>query len=485
MIKQKAIEKIWEALQRAGKQSHQQPALSSRPHIFHSSHLTVDTTYQHVSDEDLNLLFQLAEARSLHNKIEDLFLGQPVNTSQNKPALHTSLRETPSANIKVNGLNIATQVEAAKQQIKQVAEDVRNGRWLGRSGHTIKHIVNIGIGGSDLGVKFCLSALSSFASTKLSYHFVSDINPNSFEKSVHTLSPESTLFIVASKSFTTQETLINWKKAVEWMGGPEKAQNHFIAVTANTHLAKRLGFSHVLPIWDWIGGRFSFFSAINLLSAIALGYENFEKLLKGARTMDKHFRETPFEANLPVLLALLGVWNINFLAKNSHLLLVYANELKLLVPFIQQLDMESCGKSCDRAGNPIQYQTGPVVWGGLGNHAQHSFYQHLCQGTHSLAADFITVASHQDEPINQMAESKIRTLSKGMKVPNNPNSSIRGQLPINHIQLNAITPEAIGELVALYEHKTYVQSVLWNINAFDQPGVESAKSNLAQASVDE
>ncbi len=251
--------------------------------------------------------------------------------------------------------------------------------------------------------------------------------------------------------------------------------SHFIAITAHKQKAQALGFNKVLPIWEWIGGRYSCCSAINLITCVALGYEAFSELLDGAHSMDVHFGSAAFHENMPVMLALLGIWNINFLHISTLLLLVYANEFDLLVPYLQQLDMESNGKSIDNQGCTVDYTTGPIVWGGIGNQAQHSYYQLLCQSSHKVAADFISINDYDDELINVFCRAKIAVLSKGVREENNPYGVIKGDMPINHICMDKCSPYNLGALIALYEHKIYVQSVIWNINAFDQPGVESAK----------
>lgn len=331
------------------------------------------------------------------------------------------------------------------------------------------------MGGSDLGPRFSIHALANLAAKHLRYHFVSDVDPYALDNVIQHLKPETTLFIVSSKSFTTKETLYNAKKALAWVNHPTQIDKHFIAVTANVTKAKESGFGHVLPIWEWVGGRYSLCSAISLITAIAIGYDQFSQILAGAHSMDKHFRDTAFSANLPVLLGLTGIWNNNFLHIHNLLILVYTQQLDYFVPYIQQLDMESNGKSIDKHGRAVNHATGPIVWGGLGNQAQHSYYQLLCQGTHQVAADFVTVKSFNSELINAMSEAKRQILAHGVHEPENPNGYIPGNKPVNHIQLADCSPFTLGQLIALYEHKIYTQSVIWNINAFDQPGVESAK----------
>jgi glucose-6-phosphate isomerase len=440
--------------------------------------LTIDFSRQLMTPECLAALSKLADACKLKSKINDLLSGAMVNTSEKRPALHTALRAPSSDAIYVDGQNVMPEVTEARCEIERISSLVRDSKWLGYSGMPVTDIVNIGIGGSDLGPRFCIQALRDQVSTHLNYHFVSDVDPLGFEHTVRCLNPETTLFIISSKSFTTTETLYNAKKALAWIGHHDNAKQHFIAVTANPSKAGALGFDTIIPIWDWVGGRYSFCSAINLISAIALGYDAFESMLSGARQMDKHFQTQNFSSNLPVLLALLGVWNINFLSIHNHLMLAYAAQLEQLVPYVQQLDMESNGKSIDQQGKAVNHATGPIVWGGLGNQAQHSYYQLLCQGTHKVAADIITLKAYDEQIINNMASAKVRVLSNGVNAQENPAHFIPGHMPINQIELKDCTPFTIGALVAMYEHKIFTQSVIWGINPFDQPGIESAKQQF-------
>ena len=377
--------------------------------------------------------------------------------------------------ILVNNEDIIPDILDVRQKMRTISNQIRSGEWLGYSGKPITSIVNIGIGGSDFGPRFCLNALTDFTLDSLDYHFISDVDPKAFEHTVKKLNPETTLFIIASKSFTTYETLVNGKKALAWLGSSKYLDQHFIAVTANTIKANEFGVSNVLKIWDWVGGRYSICSAINLITCIAIGYDSYLELLAGANDMDEHFCESELHENMPVLLALLGVWNINLLHIPSLLLLVYARQLEFFVPYIQQLDMESNGKSIDNEGRAVNYGTGPIVWGGIGNQVQHSYYQLLCQSSHKIAADFISINSVNNEIINSICNAKINILSQGVLSLEQPNGFIPGGMPINHIKIGSCTPFNLGALIALYEHKIYVQSILWNINAFDQPGVESAK----------
>lgn len=438
-------------------------------------HITLDYSHQCMTHDTLNLLNQLAQASHLKEKISALMRGDKINLSERRPALHTALRASSDDSIWVNDVDIMHDVVTARSQMQYISGLIRDKKWQGFTGKPITHIINIGIGGSDLGPRFCLKAFADLISQDLHFGFISDVDPTSFNQAVKNLPKETTLFIIASKSFTTQETTHNAHKALAWLGNKNYLTTNCIAVTANIAKAHEFGIKTVLPIWDWVGGRYSLCSAINLITAIAIGYDAFDELLSGARAMDQHFHNTDFASNLPVLLALIGIWNNNFLHRHNLLILTYAQQLEYWVAYVQQLDMESNGKCMDNQGNRVPYATGPVVWGGLGNQAQHSYYQLLCQGTHQMAADFITLDEHSDELINEMCSSKIAVLTTGVNNPNNPNGDIHGNLFLNHLQLTDASPFTIGALVALYEHKVFVQSVIWDINPFDQPGIDSAK----------
>ncbi|QDP72356.1 glucose-6-phosphate isomerase [Legionella israelensis] len=447
--------------------------------IMSSCNITLNYNLQRVTEGILEDLFRLAEESFLHQKIQDLIQGKKINRSENRPALHTALRALKNTVLTIDGKDVIAEVIATREKMRFISEKIRNKEWYGFSGKVIKDIVNIGMGGSDLGPRFCIKALSEFSSADLEYHFISDADPNGFENTIKKLNPESTLFIISSKSFTTQETLYNAKKATAWIGNPKYFDRHFIAVTAKPDKAHQFGIENILPIWEWVGGRYSLCSAINLITAIAIGFEHFNELLAGARSMDEHFCNSEFTYNMPVLLALLGIWNINFLHINNLLILNYAQQLEFLVPYIQQLDMESNGKSINNKGVTINHSTGPIIWGGLGNQAQHSYYQSLCQGTHKVAADFISLKSFEGELINDLCRANKLVLAKGIGNPNNPNGYIPGNIPINHLILDDCTPFTIGALIAAYEHKVFVQSVIWDINPFDQPGVEAAKESFS------
>ncbi len=444
-------------------------------YVVSNEHITLDFNGQLINNSIFQTLLELAHESNLSEQINALLNGHPINNTENRPALHTALRAPAHEIIQVNERNVVTDVVAVRQKMKEISNKIRNGEWLGYTGKPITDIVNLGIGGSMLGPFFCVDALGDYATNQLKYHFVSEIDPNSFSRLSAKLNPETTLFIISSKSFTTPETLDNMQKAFAWVNQKEHLDKHFIAVTANVEKAKEYGFNHILPIWDWVGGRYSSCSSINLITCIAIGFEQFSALLDGANQMDQHFRNTEFSQNLPVLLALLGIWNINFLNKSNLLVLTYSEDLEYFVPYLQQLDMESNGKSINKEGRRIDYHTGPIIWGGPGNQAQHSYYQLLCQGTHRIAADLISVKTFDSEAINKMCLGHRKVLIDGVANEDNPHSYIPGEISLNHLSLADLTPKTLGALISLYEHKVFVQGIIWNINSFDQPGVESAK----------
>lgn len=439
-----------------------------------ASGIILDFTKQQVTEKVFNSLVQLAHNCHLKDKIQQLLNGGNVNQSEMRPALHTALRASHLQEIWVNNKNIMHEVANTREQIGLIAQQVREKKWLGFSGESITDVINIGIGGSDLGARFCLQAFSDFLHPELHFHFISDADPHVFRKTVANLRPQTTLFIISSKSFTTEETLYNARKAKAWIG-EDRLQQHFIAVTAEVEKAASFGMKTIVPIWNWVGGRYSLCSGVNLITAIAIGCEAFSQLLAGANSMDLHYQNAEFHQNLPVLLGLLGVWNNNFLNIPHLLMLTYSQYLDAFVPYIQQLEMESNGKSIDNHNQKINYATCPIIWGGPGNQAQHSYYQLLCQGTHKISVDLISINLFDEEMLNQMCFNKIRVLSEGVHHNENLSNCIHGKIPLNHIRIKDYSPFTIGALVALYEHKVYTQSVIWNINPFDQPGVESAK----------
>lgn len=470
----------WKNLEKHALSSHfSLPLLTKTPRLNYQAFMepiSLDYRNQRIDDTALYLLLELSQERLLQEKIDALISGNIVNYSEQRPALHTALRALSDKPILVNGQDVMPDILQAQEQMRLISNQIRAGEWLGCTGKVITDIINIGIGGSDLGPKFCLYALSDLTAEHLQYHFISDCDPQAFNRATHRLNPETTLFIISSKSFTTPETLYNAKKALLWLPTAHKGR-HFIAITAHPKRASHYGIRHIIPIWDWVGGRYSVCSAINLITCIAIGFERFLELLIGAQAVDKHFHQTPFAQNIPVLLALLGIWNNNFLHAHNLLVLIYSQLLERFLPYIQQLDMESNGKSIDNLGKNVSYATGPIVWGGPGSQAQHSYYQLLCQGTHKVAIDFITLDGMEQELLYKFAVEKQKMLAYGIGNTAQLHHFIPGNISSNHLQLKHISPTSIGALCALYEHKIFTQGVIWDINPFDQPGVESTKSS--------
>ncbi|WP_420870415.1 glucose-6-phosphate isomerase [Legionella feeleii] len=457
------------------------PGVHTQDFMTKTCGIQLDYSYQRITTETLSFLFDLAKERELCTKIKGLFQGEKVNISENRPALHSALRAPAGTPIFVDGQDVMPEILKARQTIQHVAEKIRSKQWLGFSGEPIKDIVNIGIGGSDLGPRFCVNALREYISPSLGLHFISDADPSNFQYALGHLKPETTLFIISSKSFSTQETLYNAKKAIEWLGDKQYVANHVIAVTANQEKAAQYGIKTIIPVWEWVGGRYSLCSAINLITAIGIGFEMFSELLAGAHEMDNHFQYSNISTNLPILLALLGIWNNNFLHINNLLFWVYSKNLELFVPYLQQLDMESNGKSVDIYGRTVNYKTGPIVWGGLGNQAQHSYYQLLSQGTHKVTADFISLKPNNGQLINELCNLKINLLAKGETGFDSASDFTPGNITMNHLHLDSCSPYTIGALVALYEHKIFAQGVIWGINPFDQPGVAKTKRKVNHA----
>ncbi|MDP3268684.1 MAG: glucose-6-phosphate isomerase [Legionella sp.] len=458
---------IWRELQKQALKKFSNQILDSKS-IISSGDISLDFSTQHLDAKIIDLLYELAHECHLESAIKAIYSGEKVNTSESKSAMHTALRAPQKRKIFIDGFNIIPDIISTQNRMQEISTQIRAGEWFGYSNKPITDIVNIGIGGSQLGAVFCIHAFAELTAKNLMYHFISDIDSYAFDRTISKLSPETTLFIISSKSFNTKETIINAKKALNWIK-TDKIDHHFIAVTANPEKAYALGIHHVLPIWDWVGGRYSLCSAINLITCIAIGFELFSELLAGAHAMDEHYRTTSFRQNVPVLLALLGIWNNNFLNLNQLLILTYGYRLDYFSNYIQQLDMESNGKSIDKFGQPVNYATAPIVWGGSGNQAQHSYYQLLSQGTHNIAAEYISIDSYSGSPVHRQCLGQKKILSKGLV------RTAPALFSINHICLKNDSPRAFGALIAMYEHKIYTQSVIWQINAFDQPGVEESK----------
>ncbi|WP_121089530.1 glucose-6-phosphate isomerase [Helicobacter pylori] len=467
--------------------------------------LSLDYSKNRLNDTTLKLLFELAKDCSLKEKIEAMFNGEKINTTEKRAVLHTALRSLNDAEILLDNMEVLKSVRSVLKRMRAFSDSVRSGKRLGYTNQVITDIVNIGIGGSDLGALMVCTALKRYGHPRLKMHFVSNVDGTQILDVLEKINPASTLFIVASKTFSTQETLTNALTARKWFverSGDEKhIAKHFVAVSTNKEAVQQFGIDehNMFEFWDFVGGRYSLWSAIGLSIMIYLGKKNFNALLKGAYLMDEHFRNAPFESNLPVLMGLIGVWYINFFQSKSHLIAPYDQYLRHFPKFIQQLDMESNGKRISKKGEIIPYGTCPVVWGDMGINAQHAFFQLLHQGTHLIPIDFI--ASLDKKPnakghheilfSNVLAQAQAfmkgksyeealgELLSKGLDKDEAKDLAHHrvffGNRPSNILLLEKISPSNIGALVALYEHKVFVQGVIWDINSFDQWGVELGK----------
>ncbi|OPG65206.1 glucose-6-phosphate isomerase [Helicobacter pylori] len=467
--------------------------------------LSLDYSKNRLNDTTLKLLFELANDCSLKEKIEAMFKGEKINTTEKRAVLHTALRSLNDAEILLDNMEVLKSVRSVLKRMRAFSDSVRSGKRLGYTNQVITDIVNIGIGGSDLGALMVCTALKRYGHPRLKMHFVSNVDGTQILDVLEKINPASTLFIVASKTFSTQETLTNALTARKWFverSGDEKhIAKHFVAVSTNKEAVQQFGIDehNMFEFWDFVGGRYSLWSAIGLSIMIYLGKKNFNALLKGAYLMDEHFRNAPFESNLPVLMGLIGVWYINFFQSKSHLIAPYDQYLRHFPKFIQQLDMESNGKRISKKGEIIPYDTCPVVWGDMGINAQHAFFQLLHQGTHLIPIDFI--ASLDKKPnakghheilfSNVLAQAQAfmkgksyeealgELLSKGLDKDEAKDLAHHrvffGNRPSNILLLEKISPSNIGALVALYEHKVFVQGVIWDINSFDQWGVELGK----------
>ncbi len=447
--------------------------------------LRLNYAFQNVGGETLSLLAALAAQQGLPKWRKRMFEGDKINATENRAVLHAALRCGDDAPIFINGQDIMPEIRATQNRLAAFVEDVREGKRKGATGKPFRHVVNIGIGGSDLGPRLAAQALRPFSSG-LEAHYVA--NPDAFEMQsvLKNLDPAQTLFIVVSKTFTTQETLLNARMARQWLVdklGEEAVKRHFVAVSVNAGEVEKFGIypENMFPIWDWVGGRYSLWSAVGLSVALAVGMEAFRQLLAGAAAMDAHFLTAPLEKNMPVVLALLGIWNRNFLGAASHAVLPYSERLRDLPRYLQQLEMESNGKSVTREGAPVDYDTVPIIFGECGTVCQHSFLQCLHQGTKVVPADFIGVRQDDlDAPENHRVlmsnlAAQMGALAFGQKDAPAPQDVYVGNRPSTLILLEKLDPFHLGVLLALYEHKVFVQGIIWEINSFDQPGVELGK----------
>jgi glucose-6-phosphate isomerase len=460
--------------------------------------LFFDYAKNRITDETLRLLIALAEACDLRARIDAMFRGERINATENRAVLHVALRAPRGAVILVDGANVVPKVHAVLDRMAAFAEQVRSGRWTGFTGKPIRNIVNIGIGGSDLGPVMAYEALRYYSDRNLTVRFVSNVDGSDFAEATRDLDPAETLFIVASKTFTTLETMTNARTARAWalaaLGDEAAVARHFVAVSTNAAEVAKFGIdtANMFGFWDWVGGRYSMTSAIGLSTMIALGPERFHELLAGFHAMDEHFRTAPFDRNLPVIHGLLTIWYANFFGIETVAILPYDNYLKRFPAYLQQLTMESNGKSVTLSGAPVSYQTGMIYWGEPGTNGQHSFYQLLHQGTRLALCDFIGFAeplnplgNHHDLLMaNMFAQAEAlafgktteETLAEGTPEWLAPHRTFAGNRPSNTLLAERLTPATLGALVALYEHSVFTQGAIWDINPFDQWGVELGKA---------
>ncbi|WP_231910665.1 glucose-6-phosphate isomerase [Candidatus Nitrosoglobus terrae] len=508
----------WSLLSRhyeATKEQHMRDLFAADAKRFDKFSLTFkdilfDYSKNRITEETLSLLFELARECGLKQWIERMFAGERINITENRPVLHIALRNRSNRPIMVDGEDVMPQVNAVLKQMRKFCDSVHSHQWRGFNGEPIKDIVNIGIGGSDLGPVMATEALRPYAKCGIQAHFVSNIDGTQLAETLKAIRPETTLFIVSSKTFTTHETLTNARSAREWLlrvALDEKAvAKHFVAVSTNKAEVEKFGIDsrNMFEFWDWVGGRYSLWSAIGLSIALYIGMDNFEEMLEGAHTMDEHFREAPFEQNMPVIAGMLDVWNINFLGVRSHAILPYDQYLWRLPAYLQQQMMESNGKSVTRNGEFVNYATGDVIWGEPGTNGQHAFYQLLHQGTPLIVGDFLAPIEthnplgehHQILLSNFFAQTE--SLMKG-KTPAEvrseleaahfdqeriepliPHKVFKGNHPSNSLLFHKVTPQTLGALIAFYAHRVFTQGIIWNINSFDQWGVELGKQ-LAKA----
>ena len=460
--------------------------------------ICLDYSKNRITDQTIRLLIQLADQSGLRARTDSMFRGDKINTTENRSVLHVALRMPRGSSIVVDGKNVVPEVHAVLDKMAEFSNRVRSGAWTGHSGKHIRNIINIGIGGSDLGPVMAYEALKYHSDRSMTFRFVSNVDGTDFVEAVQGLDPAETLFIVSSKTFTTLETMTNAQTAREWalkaFGGDEKSiAMHFVAVSTNAAEVSKFGIDthNMFEFWDWVGGRYSMDSAIGLSTMLAIGPDNFRALLDGFHEMDEHFRSAPFERNLPVLMGLLAIWNNNFLGAETVAVLPYSQYLKRFPAYLQQLTMESNGKHVTLTGQTLDYETGPIYWGEPGTNGQHSFYQLIHQGTRLIPCDFIAfgkplnaLGHHHDLLVaNVLAQAEALAFGKTaeqVKAEGTPDWLVphrvfEGNRPSNMIFADQLTPATLGKLVALYEHSVFTQGVIWNIDSFDQWGVELGK----------
>lgn len=455
----------------------------------------VDFSKNRIKEETLSYLFELAEDVKLKEAIQSQFSGEIINKTEGRAVLHTALRASESATFNVDGQNVIPEVYEVKKKIETFTNEVVNGDRKGFTGKAFTDVVNIGIGGSDLGPAMVVDSLQYYKN-HLTTHFVSNIDGDHVNEVIKKLNPETTLFVVVSKTFTTQETLSNANTIKDWFlksASEDAIAKHFVAVSTNIANVKAFGVdeNNIFPMWDWVGGRFSLWSAVGLTISLAVGYTNFASLLEGANKMDNHFKSEDFDKNIPVVLALISVWYNNFFEAESEAIIPYSQYLNQFATYLQQGIMESNGKSIDRNGNPIDYQTGTIIWGEPGTNSQHAFFQLIHQGTKLIPADFIGFTKslhgnqdHQDKLMSNFlaqteallnGKTEAEVVAEGTKSDIIPFKIFEGNKPTNTIFINKLSPESLGKLIAMYEHKIFVQGIIWNIFSYDQFGVELGK----------
>jgi len=492
------------------KQVHMRELFADDPQRFdhnsiHIGDMLVDYSKNIINEVTKKMLFDLARARDVSGWTERLLHGDKINNTEHRAVLHTALRNRSNRPIMVDGKDVMPDVNRVLKQMREFTEAVRSGEWKGNTGKRITDIVNIGIGGSDLGPVMVTEALTPFGRDKLHMHFVSNVDGTHMVETLRHLHRETTLFVIVSKTFTTQETITNARTARDWFltrGGTKTAvAKHFVAVSTNARAVSAFGIdpANMFEFWDWVGGRYSLWSAVGLSIALYLGMDHFEELLAGAHAMDEHFRTAPLEENVPVILAMLGIWYNNFFDADSHALLPYDQYMHRFPAYLQQGDMESNGKCVTHGGQPVDYSTGPIIWGEPGTNGQHAFYQLIHQGTKLVPCDFLApvetknpVGRHHPMLLSNFfaqtealmlgkTEAQVRVeleaegLSGAALESLVPHKVFPGNKPTNSILFKKLTPHALGSLIAMYEHKTFVQSIIWDVNAFDQWGVELGK----------
>jgi len=472
---------------------------------LHFSDILFDYSKHRITTTTLELLMELARQSGLQKKIDAMFAGEKINLTEQRPVLHIALRNRSNRPILVDGQDVMPQVNAVLKKMSRFCEQVRSGDWLGATGQPITDIVNIGIGGSDLGPLMVTEALKPYGHKRLKVHFVSNVDATHLTETLHDLTPETTLFLIASKTFTTQETMTNAHSAKQWLlqqiNGETAVAQHFVAISTNLERVSQFGINpdNMFEFWDWVGGRYSLWSAVGLSIALYIGMDHFEELLAGAHQVDEHFRTAPFEKNIPVIMGLLGIWYNNFFAAESHAILPYDQYLHRFPAYFQQGDMESSGKGVTISGKPVDYSTGPIIWGEPGTNGQHAFYQLLHQGTKLVPSDFLAsiesqnpLGDHQKILLSNFfaqpealmkgktaeevrAELEAEGMSPEQIEQLLPHKVFPGNRPSSSFLYQQLTPRTLGTLIAFYEHKIFTQGAIWDINPFDQWGVELGK----------